>query len=51
MRVDQDYFYLKETKYNVYLYMNLSKERDSNSYYAGSTTLREKATKLKYIDI
>jgi len=55
-RVDnEDSFLIKETRNNVYLYMNLAKPRDLNkdgcSFYVGASTERDKATKFKYIDI
>jgi hypothetical protein len=50
-----DYFYIKDTQYNVYLYLNHHKERDSNkdgkSFYAGATFERDRATLFKYNDI
>ena len=50
-----NYFYIKDIKYNVYLYLNNHKERDSNEYgtsfYAGATSERNRATKFKYNDI
>ena len=52
---DDDYFYIKDTKYNVYLYLNNHKERDSNNYgtsfFAGATSERNRATLFKYNDI
>ncbi len=52
---DNDSFFIKETHYNVYLYMNLAKLRDLNkdgcSFYVGASSERDKATKFKYIDI
>ena len=49
--IDNDFFLIKETHYDAYLYMNEAKKRDINSFYAGSTTERDKATKFKYLDI
>ena len=50
-----DYFYIKDIRYNVYLYLNNHKERDSNnsgtSFFAGATSERNRATKFKYNDI
>ena len=52
---DDGSFYIKETIYNVYLYMNLAKQRDTNifgcSFYVGASSERNKASKFKYIDI
>ena len=52
---DNNYVYIKEVKYNVYLYLNDSKKRDSNSYgisfYAGASTEKDKATKFRIEDI
>ncbi len=52
---NEDSFLIKETRNNVYLYMNLAKPRDLNkdgcSFYVGASTERDKATKFKYIDI
>ena len=48
---DANSVYIKETKYNVFLYLNETKKRDSNSFYVGATTEINKATKFKYKDI
>ena len=52
---DNNFVYIKEVKYNVYLYLNDSKKRDSNSYgtsfYAGASTEKDKATKFRIEDI
>ena len=53
--VGNGYFYIKDIKYNVYLYLNNHKERDYNSsgtsFFAGATSERNRATKFKYNDI
>ena len=36
--IDDKSFYIKETKFNVYLYMNEAKKRDNNSFYIGATS-------------
>ena len=48
---DANSVYIKETKYNVFLYLNETKKWDSNSFYVGATTEINKATKFKYKDI
>ena len=52
---DNDSFLIKEITYDVYLYMNLAKPRDLNSFgcsfYVGASKEKNKATKFKYIDI
>ena len=48
---DANSVYIKETKYNVFLYLNETKKRDSNSFYVGATPEINKATKFKYRDI
>ena len=54
-KTDNDYVYIKDMQYNVYIYLNKYKERDSNrkgiSFYAGATLNKKNATKFKYIDI
>ena len=50
-RVDLDYFYIRETNYNVYLYLNETKQRDDGSYYAGACSDIKRATKFKFIDV
>ena len=49
--VDDGFVLIKETYYNVYLYLNEAKKRDSNSFYIGATPERNKATKFKYFDV
>ena len=48
---DNNSVYIRETKYNVYLYLNEAKKRDINSYYVGASPDKNKATKFNYIDI
>ena len=47
----KNYFYIKETLYNVYLYLNSYKKRTDSSFYAGATLERNKATKFQFNDI
>ena len=49
--VGDGFVLIKETYFNVYLYMNEAKKRDINSFYVGTTPERNKATKFKYFDI
>ena len=46
-----EYFYIKDIKYNVYLYLNNHKERDSTSFFAGAIVEKNRATKFKYNDV
>ena len=49
--VDDGFLIIKETYFNVYLYMNEANKRDINSFYVEATPERDKATKFKYLDI